>query len=110
MFEVDVVAVNLIGRIDDSVFLLQARAAAKRHSSTAQHGVPTDIAIFLNHNDGCALIACHDSSAESRSTRTGDDNIGHAVPLDSVLRSCFGLLSIPRPASQSCPNQGRRLS
>jgi hypothetical protein len=69
--------------------------------------VPADIVIFLNHNDGCALIACHDSGTESGSTRPSNDDIGHTVPLGPALGGSFDLLFSAQPGQASCAKTKR---
>src|SRR5215467_4900426 len=74
-----VIQVDLIGGIGDAELLLQPGAAAERDSSAAQHGVPADIVVGINHDHRRTLVARHDRGRQPRGSCAGDDHISDPV-------------------------------
>src|SRR5439155_13067830 len=77
---IGVVQIDLVCRIDDSVFLLQTMAATERDVASADHGVSADIVVLVDCNDGCTLITCGNGRAKARRSSPGDDDIRLAIP------------------------------
>ena len=70
-----------VGRILDSEFLLQARAAAERDTAPADHRVTADIVIRIDENDGRAAIASTNRRGQPGGAGPHDHHIGRSVAL-----------------------------
>ena len=89
------VEIDLVRRVRDPEFLLQPRAAAKRNASAADHGVTADVVVLLDHEHGRAAVASHDRRAQPGTSRSGDDDIGSAIPFRHTLGGDVGFLNVP---------------
>ena len=85
------------GRIGDSKFLLQARAAAQRDTAPADHRVTTDVVIRIDENDRRAAIASTNRRAQPGGAGLHDHHIGRSVPLGGAAVACYA--ATPRAAA-----------
>src|SRR5262249_30766201 len=72
------------------ILLLYTRPAAKRHSSSAEHGVSADIVIGVDDDDGCRLVSRHNHRRQTRSSCSDNDYIRCSVPSGLSLRGSAG--------------------
>src|SRR5258708_33729464 len=69
----------MTGECGHSFLFVRVGATAEGDASAAEHGVSADVMVGVNHRDGGAVIARHDSSGESRGAGADDDHVGGVV-------------------------------